>query len=354
MTRVPEEQEKQGKQVAVIGGGIGGLSAALSLARMGAGVLLVEKTGALGGHAAQYGCKAAERCVKCGACMVVDRITAVREHPRIEIRLQARIEAVERKNGRFSLEIGSSDAAGSGRADADAVVLATGFSPFDPRDKPYGYGQFPNVITNLALERMLRETDTVRRPSDGAPPARVAFIQCVGSRDAKLGHLWCSQVCCASALRMARWMRSRRPETEITLFYIDIQTFGRDFESFYEAARKEFRMVRTLPADIYPAPEDGLRTIVFDPETRKPEDAVFDLVVLSIGLTPGPENPRLAELFGLSLDDDGFLSGAPADTEAAGVFAAGTLRGPMSIPDTVRSAEKAAEDAAAYLRNRER
>ena len=91
----------------------------------------------------------------------------------------------------------------------DALVFATGFKPFDPRDKPYGYGIFKNVVTNLDLEKMLRKTGRLERPSDGAAPARMAFIQCVGSRDAKLGHLWCSKVCCGSALRMARLLKAQ-------------------------------------------------------------------------------------------------------------------------------------------------
>jgi heterodisulfide reductase subunit A len=331
-----------GKRVAVIGGGIAGLTAARDLARLGAGVVLVEKSDALGGHAAGFGCKAAERCVKCGACMVEAAVREVEAASGIQVHRPGVLDAV-RRNGRFSLTL--VPAAESGPIEADAVVVATGFSPYDPREQPYGYKQFPNVITNLELEAMIRGTDALVRPSDGAAPDTMAFVQCVGSRDAKLDHLWCSRVCCGSALRMARWIRARRPETAVTFFYIDVQTFGKDFETFYKEAKTDVTLIRNLPADLYPAPEDRLKAVYFDPDDQKPGEAVFDMVVLSIGLMPGVDNPALSALLDTALTEDGFMAG-PAD---AGVFPTGTALGPMSIPDAVRSAEKTVRDVVRYL-----
>ncbi len=345
MTRLSDNLA--GKRVAVIGGGVAGLTAARDLARLGAGVALVEKSEILGGHAAGYGCKAAGRCVKCGACMVEDAVREVDAVDGVEVHLLSTLDNV-RRDGRFTLTLApaaDSDAAPAA-IEADAVVLSTGFAPYDPREQPYGYKQFPNVITNLELEAMIRGTDRVVRPSDGNPPDAMAFIQCVGSRDAKLGHLWCSQVCCASALRMARWMRARRPETAITFFYIDVQTFGKDFETFYKEAKDDIKMIRNLPADLYPAPEDRLKAIYFDPDDRKPGEAVFDLVVLSIGLMPGADNPALSTLLDAPLTEDGFLAKA---ADGGGVFPTGTALGPMSIPDAVQSAEKTVLDVVRYL-----
>ncbi len=121
---------------------------------------------------------------------------------------------------------------------ADAVVIAAGFQPFVPTSKPYGYGHFSNVITNLELERMLRQHSQALMPSDRTPARKIAFIQCVGSRDAKLNHLWCSKVCCGSASANGALDQSPRPASDITWFYIDVQTFGKDFQSFYEAEPK--------------------------------------------------------------------------------------------------------------------
>jgi heterodisulfide reductase subunit A2 len=341
------------KSVLVVGGGAAGLTSALALADLGAAVTLVERQAALGGHAAAYACKATDACVRCGACMVASRCQAVADHPRITVRTDRRIS---RSNGgdpgdRIEVAIEPAEGAagpGSDKVAADAVILATGFSPFDPTDKPYGYGRFPNVITNLTLERTLRETGAPKRPSDGTVPSRMAFVQCVGSRDESLGHVWCSQVCCGSALRMARLIRSRYPETEITIFFIDIQTFGRDFPPVYEAIVDDLRMVRAIPADVYPADGDNLTITAFDPATHQSTDEPCELLVLSIGLTPAAGTADLAEAFGIDLAETGFFAqNGPAAQR--GIFPAGAATGPMSIPDAIRSGEGAAAAAVQYL-----
>ncbi|MGD8387515.1 MAG: FAD-dependent oxidoreductase [Desulfobacteraceae bacterium] len=227
--------------------------------------------------------------------------------------------------------------------EADAIVLATGFLPFDPTDKPYGYGRLDNVITNLELERMLRENNRVKRPSDGTPPSRIGFVQCVGSRDEHLGNLWCSRVCCGSALRMARVLQHRDPSVEVTVFYIDIQSFGRDFETVLPQLQDTIHWVRALPAETALA-EDGsaLKVSYFDSESGVPAAQTVDLLVLSVGITPGEGLEETAGLVGLKPGSDGFLNRSDADAPArSGVTAAGTALGPMSIADAVKSAEAA-------------
>ncbi len=233
----------------------------------------------------------------------------------------------------------------------DAVILATGFSAFSPENKPYGYGSLADVVTNLQLEEMLRTSGLALRPSDGLPPGRLAFIQCVGSRDATRGHLWCSKVCCASALRMARVIRGRQPETEITFFYIDVQTFGRDFDSVYADLREALRMKRTIPADIVRNSEGRLEVTYFDGEAAKGVEELFDMVVLSVGLTPRADAARLAAALGLTLAETGFVAGTPppGDAPRGGVFPAGTARGPMSIAESIADAGRAAWEAVTYL-----
>lgn len=225
-------------------------------------------------------------------------------------------------------------------SEVDAIIAATGFQPYNPVSKPYGYGLFDNVITNLELERILRENSTAARPSDGKAPRKIAFIQCVGSRDAGLNHLWCSKVCCASALRMASLIKMRQPETEITFFYIDVQTFGKNFQSFYDEIQKNIRQVRTIPGDIYPTKDGRLQLTYFDGAGSQSVDETFDLVVLSIGLIPGQDNPDLAGLFNLEILETGFLSPVENDTPGicVGIFTAGTVQGPMSIPETIANA----------------
>ncbi len=237
--------------------------------------------------------------------------------------------------------------------DPDAVILATGFSAFDPREGPYGYGEFDDVITNLELEHMLREHGRVIRPSDGSFPKSIAFIQCVGSRDERLGHLWCSRVCCGSALRAAQRLSHQDPGIDVTVFYIDIQNFGRDFESSWEGLRERFRFIRAVPGDAIVTRDRSIRVSYFDPEAGLPKALDVELLVLSVGITPGSDLSETAGLFGLSTGPDGFLPHSmPGSQVVPGVTEAGTVLGPMSILDSVKSGKAAAWRTLEFLKFR--
>jgi len=343
----------QDRTVLIIGGGITGLAAAASLANSGIGALIVEKRPHLGGYAAQYACKATSACVRCGACLVDQEMKQVIENPNIEIITESTVRRIARDEN-FTAEIEQFKNGTSERLSrqVDAVIVATGFKPFDPLSKPYGYKEFSNVITNLELEFMLRQSSVALRPSDNQPPERVAFFQCIGSRDATLGHLWCSRICCASALRLSRLIKTRRPETEISFFYIDIQTFGKEFEPFYQTVKRELRMIRAIPGDIYPTENDRLKITYYDAAEKQIRDVLFDLIVLSVGITPSEDNRSMADLLQLEIGAEGFLKSLDETTTSApkGVFAAGTACGPMSIADSIASAGQASLAAAAYVR----
>lgn len=334
--------------VLIVGGGIAGLTAANRLADMKISSILVEKQRVIGGYAGGYACKATDACVKCGACLVVEASRSVLANPAVEVITGGRLTTVERSGRfRFAIRQASSDTGEDLAREADAVILACGFQPFDPRSKPYGYGRFANVITNLELERMLRDQSIPLRPSDHRTPDQIAFVQCVGSRDRQLGHLWCSKVCCASALRLARLIKTRCPQVDVTFFYIDIQTFGKDFQDFLSRIKQEFTMVRALPGDVFAAEGDRLRIAYFDPGNRKAREDLCDLLILSVGITPDAENLQLARQFHLTPKPSGFW---PIST-AAGVFCAGTVCGPMSIAESIVSGEQAALQAAEYIRD---
>ena len=237
---------------------------------------------------------------------------------------------------------------------ADAIVVASGFQAFNPVDRPrYGYGINRNVVTALELEHMLREKGEVFRPSDKTTPHSVAFIQCVGSRDHQLQHAFCSQVCCAYAMRMAEAMYHRHPGVKISIFYMDIQNCGKNFAKFYERCKGHIRFVRFMPGDIFQGEEDQLLLYYGDEQDGRSVKEAFDLVVLSVGIMPAPGNAALAEMLNLDLDQQGFFALAdPLDrtsTSQQGIFLAGTAQGPKDIADSMVQAGQAAQRAAEYL-----
>ncbi len=245
------------------------------------------------------------------------------------------------------------------RFTVDSMVVATGFKPYPAEEKPtFGYGTVENVITALELEEEVRRTGQVRRPSDGEIPKKVAFIQCVGSRDLKR-HNYCSRVCCGYALRLGR-MLHHRFGIEVSVFYMDIQSFGHAFDEFLAAAKEELKLIRFMPSDVM-AGEDGqvlIRRLSEDGGEAIKEP--FDLVVLSIGIAPNENNRELADKLGLELDEHGFMapdraSASPTGdrTEkpagAKGIFLAGTALRPMDVAEVVAQAGRAAQETIRYL-----
>lgn len=406
------------KSVLIIGGGVAGLSAAVELADLNIHVELVEKTNFLGGHAIGYACKAInDTCVKCGACMVEEKLQSAVSHPNIKILTGIKLQNIS-KNHRFSASIRQKplyidpqkctncglcfDRCPVDRAilqgfsknnhpfyavnkerclyfkdqsctickdecretaidldknaseyiiEADAVLIAIGFQPFNPKDKPYGFGRFKNVVTGLDLETMLKQSGVAKKPNDNKLPQKIAFVQCVGSRDARLNHLWCSKVCCGSALRMARLIKERQPEIEITFFYMDVQTFGKDFEQFYRETQEDIRMIRAIPGDFYEMEDHRLKVNFVNNPTHETMEEIFDLVVLSVGITPCEDIRIVSQMFKIGPDEFGFLKIDDKELSVSknGVFTVGTVQGPMSIPETIADAGSAVWKIIKYL-----
>lgn len=332
-------------RVLVLGGGVAGLTAAAVFAQSGLAVSLVERAQRLGGHAARLSCKATTGCVHCGACLLEAALQAVRTQPRIAVHLGA-VARIRRAAGAFSFELHPACGAGAGTAaeEVAAVFLATGFSPFSPAERPLGWGVFANVLTNLELEDRLRAEGRLTRPSDGRVPGRIAFIQCVGSRNAQIGHLWCSAFCCAAALRAARKIRHLHPETEITIFYIDLQSVGRTPDAFLEECRRSLRLIRAVPGEALGTEDGGVRLAWFDDTGRKSLEETFDLVVLSAGMRPPDDLAETLAPLGLARDGFGF-----AAEEGERVFAAGAVRRPMTIAEAIADSRRAARRLLAAL-----
>lgn len=387
----------ESKKVMVIGGGIAGLTAAWELAGLGAQVALVEKADYLGGHAIQYACKATDECKQCGACAVESMLKKVVNEPAISVHLATEVTGIH-KNGNFNVNLkrthatkdnkaceagysadpagcaavkgyslnnakfyqtdGSLDPETTGNADTlevDAIVVATGFSPFDPTIKStYRCDELENVISGLDLETSKRTNGAVLRPSDGKPPKKVAFIQCVGSRDERLGNLWCSQVCCPYALRTAQAMKHKDLELDVTIFYMDIQNTGNDFPVFYQQCKDDMKFVRNIPVDMYKTEDDRIRTRFMAVEgSSEAVEEEFDLVVLSVGIMPAADNEALAEVVGAPLNRDGFFACADTLNRSTsgqeGIFVAGTASGPKTIAESIAHAGQSAGEVMKYL-----
>ncbi len=246
-----------------------------------------------------------------------------------------------------------------------AVVLAAGFRPFDPKVLAgYGYGTHPAVVTSLEFERILSASGPfgghLIRPADKAEPKRVAWLQCVGSRDLKPeSHTYCSGVCCMYAIKQAVIAKEHAgADLDTTIFFMDMRTYGKDFERYYENARNRLgvRFVRFRVHSVDPLGGDNKQVrITYLEEDGTPRQELFDLVVLSIGLEAPPDFLSLAQRLGVELDGHGFVNAtsfAPVATSRPGVYVCGALAGPKDIPYSVMEASAAAGAAATRLSDR--
>jgi len=233
----------------------------------------------------------------------------------------------------------------------DTIVVATGFDIFDARDKPvYGFGKYENVITALDMERMIvygAEGNPIRPVGE-----RIAFIQCVGSRDEQTGNENCSRICCMYATKLSQLLKRSNPKRDVYVFYTDIRAYGKGFEEYYKRAQKTgVKFIRGRVAEVIEDPETKKLTLkVEDTLTRNMIKSQFDLVVLSVGLRPNKGTQNIADMLRISKSSDGFLQEAhpkfrPVDSFSDGVFLAGAVQGPKDIPDTVTQASAAAARA---------
>jgi heterodisulfide reductase subunit A-like polyferredoxin len=236
-----------------------------------------------------------------------------------------------------------------------AVILTPGFKTVEGNIRPeLGYGVYPNVVTSLEFERMLSASGpfagVVQRRSDGAHPKKIAFIQCVGSRDTSCGQNYCSSVCCMYATKEAIIAREHDSAIEPTIFYIDIRAYGKGFEAYYERAKSDSG-VRYIKCMVSRVRED-FRTknllISYIDEQGKIVEEEFDLVVLSVGIVPAKETVDMVKRMGVEVDSYGFAKTKPFEpttTSKPGVYVCGAYQGPKDIPETVAQASGAVADA---------
>ena len=241
-----------------------------------------------------------------------------------------------------------------------AVVLAPGFEAYDPKEAlVWGYGTLPNVITSLQLERYLSASGPTEghlvRPSDGKPVNKVAFLQCIGSRDENLcGNGYCSSVCCMYAIKEAVIAKDHVPGLSASIFYMDMRTHGKDFDKYMVRAKEDsgVRFVRCRINGVEPQGTNGDLRLHYINEKGRQVEEYYDMVVLSVGLQTPKHVLQLAETAGIQLTADKFAATsdfAPVQTSQAGIFTCGAFAGPKDIPQSVVEGSAAAAAVADLL-----
>jgi len=242
---------------------------------------------------------------------------------------------------------------------AGAVLLSPGLETFDPTPhQELGYGRWPNVVTSLEFERILSASGPfkgeIRRPSDGKHPKKIAWIQCVGSRDSYHGNPWCSSVCCMYAAKQAVIAIEHDKEIAPTIFYNEKRTFGKDFDKYADRAadEKNVRYQRSMVSAVYEEAGTNNLFMSYVDHNGRLVNEKFDMVVLSVGLQPYKGALKFADIFDIDTDPFGFpvtSSFNPVQTTRPGIFVAGTYQGPKDIPDTIVQGSAASAAAMGIL-----
>ncbi len=375
-----EEPEVEIKESAlVIGAGVSGMTAALSLADQGFKVHLLEKEAEIGGIVKDL--HKVYPTLQDASEIITPMVKAVNEHENISLYTATTLQGIEGYIGNFQVTAKQEEEAIG--FDVGTVIVASGAMSFDPPTGLYEYGVSDKVITQLQLEKMLKEGKLEK-------PERIVMIQCVGARtggmwtyelpayrsetarllqkimklrtvpEEEMGWSYCSKICCTNAIKNALMIKEQHPGTAISILYGDLRTY-KEYEEFYNEAREreiEFiRYIQEMPPRITETPEKRLEVSVYD--TLAGEEIGFqcDWVVLSTPLIPCRDGIFLGKQLKIPLDPDGFLMEAhpklrPIDTQTEGIFLAGTASGPKDIPEAITTAKAAAARAGALMFNK--
>ncbi|MFQ6057590.1 MAG: 4Fe-4S binding protein [Anaerolineae bacterium] len=429
--------------VMVVGGGVGGMRAAIDLAEAGIRVYLVETTPGLGGIVAQlgfmfpthdcvlcrgtsdhgYGCTRpaispafmdhnqhpnvvimtstevtdvrgeagaftvsllhnpryvdVTRCTSCGDCA---QICPVVLPSRFQMGLATR-KAIYKSapraipnayvidkgdychDCRRCVEICSTGAinldeqAWSEEVKVGAIILSVGYKLYDPRQsEEYGFGRYPNVVTSMQFERLASRSGPTEgipiRPSDGKPPRKIAWLQCIGSRDQE--HPYCSSICCMYATKEALLAKQRVPGVKCQIFMMDERAFNKEYNAYYEQARDLFavKYTRCRVSALKEDPKTHDLLIRYLSEAGELREERFDLVVLSVGSEPPPKAVVLARKLGIDLNEYGFCNTnkfAPLETSRLGIYVCGAFSSPKEIAETLIEASGSAGEAVRLL-----
>jgi heterodisulfide reductase subunit A-like polyferredoxin/coenzyme F420-reducing hydrogenase delta subunit len=318
--------EKTTSNILIIGGGVAGMAAAQTLADQDVVIYLVEKETALGGHAAKWACMATHTCENCGACLSIEMVDQIQKQKNLFLHLNTMVKTIDKKKSGYEVILENKVS-----FNVKKIIMATGFSPFDPvQINSLHYAEHKNVITTADLNALLKE-ETLSTYFNEKPDPKIAFIQCVGSRNREQGRDYCSQVCCKVSMRHANKITHLYPESDITLFYMDLQVIGKETRPLFDTISQNISLVQGVPAEILELDQTKMLTIVTeDKENLSRISKTFDLIVLSVGMVPSPTLDATCGLLDAKPNSWGFFNTDKA-VLSKDVVVAGCAGGPKDI-----------------------
>jgi len=373
-----EEPELDIKDTAlIIGGGIAGMTAGLTLANQGFKVYLVEKEPELGGNLRSL--HKLYPTMQDTTEFLDPTVKAVSTHKNIETLTSTTVADVKGYVGNFKVTLAKN---GEKREiEVGTIIVACGAMSYTPPKGLYQFGVYPNIVTQLEMDELLRNGKIEK------PPERVVMIQCVGARKGEIramdlagfpksdtarllakilkakkeeGWPYCSKICCMNAIKNAILIKERFPETDVIILYGDVRVY-KEYEDFYSIARenqvKFVKHIEEVTPEISQGPEGKLAVTAYDALSGREMTLPCDWVVLSTPLIPHKEEVILARMLKIPISSDGFLMEAhvklrPVDTQMDGIFLAGVASGPKDVPESIISAKAAAARAATLMANK--
>lgn len=349
------------RPVLILGGGVTGMHVATTLAELGHRSILIEKTSELGGRVRQLSRTFPffnHDGFNDGAEFTRQIEHDMRAQPLVDVRVTTTLARLEGDWPEFRaiLSDGTDEA-------VSAVVIATGFEPFDPSDlEEYGYSRYPNVVTAPELEWLLNPRGPtrgeIRRPSDGKLVERMAIVFCVGSRNRRIGAPFCSRICCSYSTKQALTVLDRNSQAEITCFYMDVRTYDRGFEEMYSLAQERgIRYIRGRVSGCKELPGGDIIVRAENTLVQKIFSDRFDMVSLSTGMRPCLDVDHLANVLGIDRAPDGFFASRewfrlPHDSTREGILVAGCAMGMKPIRNCIVDGSAVAARVGALLHAR--
>ncbi len=348
-----EDVQKCEKSIAVIGGGISGITAAIELSKNNVKVYLIEKASSLGGHLDGLYKMYPLMCP--AQCSLEFYLPMVLNNDNIEVFLDSEVVKISGHGGKYEVEVRTQASQGgkNSQITVGSIIVATGWKSFDPSVIPnYKYGRYRNVVTNWEFENDNIRTELLKK-RDGKSEFSVLFIQCVGSRDSRFLP-YCSGVCCNVSFKQIEYIKEKIPDARVFISYIDLRT-PQTYEMFYQSMLEKHQdivLIRGKPGEItYNSHDEGLAVHVEDTLRNRTWDLNPDLIVLATGMVPN--NGEIANILNIPLSGNGFpvnhIQCNPYLSQKNGIYFAGSSLAPSDVSSSITTSLGAAMKACTYI-----